>query len=811
MSARVKVGGQESFLNRLLVLREQQEVLNLSKKLHHQTAFNSDGGSGVSEGSSLGNPEARPQHSVFALPLPPPPRRPHLPPPPPRRPHLPPPPPPPPATHHLPPPLKPRLHLPPPDPPGFLADPRLQYDPSRDDQSRYYRDQEQGALEQRHYTYDDPRVETYDHRYPIGRGKEEERDDDRWGNLDLRIDEQQVVSEERPDEGEVSDEMSERLQQVEKQVQQQVEQQQQQQHQVALAARALLNSLARPQPTPPLLPFPNLPPEKLVDSQNVLARALASAAPRKPRGEKKPIPDTLKDEKYFERRKRNNLAAKKSRDARKMREDQTTTMRPALLLCVLSVVASSHGRRSRRDLLAAADDKDAANHPASPRDLVAAADTSVSRQSPSSANSPPNSWLYKFPPWFLPGNPAPDGFHSLQGKFQAAAKEFSMVDDGDVLIIDHFGSDERTGRLGNVRVPGNSAFRDAVVQTVLNVKYGKSQSPSSPGGSNSDNSGVSGQVVTPWLVPQSVPEPPLPSPTPTVPITLHQSHGRDPGFDNNLVTGRPQEKREPANTSLRQSNDFPIINNGDDFLSKVIRTDSRPSDTRDIKFQPSPPDVYQTTRPNNVAQEGHSSAVISGFRPSKLVSVTLGDQGSLQHGNAGGVTKPAVSQSQQHNPGNNIHHDNVNNSFLKVQQAALLKASDRPQSARHPQSTSGQTKQLVVPFLPGIPLPLLLQHSQRLSQIGRQPSLQVTLAHVQHRQRSGRDQGGVVNDLRKQQQTPGSAPLPTSIQDIINGDYDTAQTLYHTGRDPGITSTAHSKPTGAGGTDTDNQWLWRAS
>lgn len=45
---------------------------------------------------------------------------------------------------------------------------------------------------------------------------------------------------------------------------------------------------------------------------------------RRQRGEKRPIPDEQKDEKYFERRKRNNEAAKKSRDARKMREDRVT-------------------------------------------------------------------------------------------------------------------------------------------------------------------------------------------------------------------------------------------------------------------------------------------------------------------------------------------------------------------------------------------------------------------------------------------------------------------------------------------------------
>ncbi|XP_031634666.1 uncharacterized protein LOC116347973 [Contarinia nasturtii] len=51
---------------------------------------------------------------------------------------------------------------------------------------------------------------------------------------------------------------------------------------------------------------------------------------RRQRGEKRPIPDEQKDEKYFERRKRNNEAAKKSRDARKIREDRIA-FRAALL------------------------------------------------------------------------------------------------------------------------------------------------------------------------------------------------------------------------------------------------------------------------------------------------------------------------------------------------------------------------------------------------------------------------------------------------------------------------------------------------
>ena len=51
----------------------------------------------------------------------------------------------------------------------------------------------------------------------------------------------------------------------------------------------------------------------------LIGKTLIEAVPRRQRGEKKPIPEDLKDDKYFERRKRNNLAAKKSRDQRKIR------------------------------------------------------------------------------------------------------------------------------------------------------------------------------------------------------------------------------------------------------------------------------------------------------------------------------------------------------------------------------------------------------------------------------------------------------------------------------------------------------------
>ena len=56
-------------------------------------------------------------------------------------------------------------------------------------------------------------------------------------------------------------------------------------------------------------------------SRHLIGSGITNLHQKRPRSEKKPIPEEQKDEKYFERRKRNNQAAKKSRDARKIRED----------------------------------------------------------------------------------------------------------------------------------------------------------------------------------------------------------------------------------------------------------------------------------------------------------------------------------------------------------------------------------------------------------------------------------------------------------------------------------------------------------
>ena len=84
-------------------------------------------------------------------------------------------------------------------------------------------------------------------------------------------------------------------------------------------AVSVSGTTASSQPTPPLC---LLPPGVVGLSSPLVARALQGAGARRPRGTKRPIPDALKDQKYFERRRRNNLAAKRSRDSRKAREDQ---------------------------------------------------------------------------------------------------------------------------------------------------------------------------------------------------------------------------------------------------------------------------------------------------------------------------------------------------------------------------------------------------------------------------------------------------------------------------------------------------------
>ncbi|XP_076174030.1 uncharacterized protein LOC143149984 [Ptiloglossa arizonensis] len=76
----------------------------------------------------------------------------------------------------------------------------------------------------------------------------------------------------------------------------------------------LMQSLSVPQP------FSNTNTGSMV-TRHLLDTNGISNVQRRPRSEKKPIPDNQKDEKYYERRKRNNQAAKKSRDARKIRED----------------------------------------------------------------------------------------------------------------------------------------------------------------------------------------------------------------------------------------------------------------------------------------------------------------------------------------------------------------------------------------------------------------------------------------------------------------------------------------------------------
>ncbi|XP_042241193.1 uncharacterized protein LOC121878842 [Homarus americanus] len=481
------------------------------------------------------------------------------------------------------------------------------------------------------------------------------------------------------------------------------------------------------------------------------------------------------------------------------------TMKTTLIFCLFLChsVPSSRGHRSRRGLQGSGDDHHDHAHDhakASASEIVAAIDARGSRSSPSSGNPPPNSWLYKFPPWFLPSNPAPEGFKVSQGKSQDGGPEFSMVDDGDILIIDDIGSSEHTSDLSNIRVPGNSAFQDEVVQTLLGVKYGTSQDPSSLGSKI-----VSDELVTPWLVPQSVPEPPLPNPAPTVPLSFQNHHGGNTGFDNHLVTTRPQGDK------------IGLSNNENIFVSKTVIPESTPTNFPDTEFHPSPPDLTFTARPfNDAAQVEHASGDTRGFRPSPLISVT-----HLKANSVPGEPVVTSQGQQQHNPvHNNIQHNSISGNIFKGQLAALLKASDRPHTRgnqnqgnnnhiRNPQTLPNKQEDLSwTPFIPGIPLAIL----QQLSQAGRRGP------PPQQNHQGNQQPFNNNNNLRLQHHNtrggsvPDSASLPTSIQDIIDGAYDTVQPIYRKGRQQDSTAVNSGDGTvHAGGGDQDNKWLWRSS
>ncbi|KAK8388119.1 hypothetical protein O3P69_020184 [Scylla paramamosain] len=274
MAGQGRTSDHQSFLNNLLMMREQ-EIRLLSKKLHHQAALDSDGGSGISEGS-IGSPEP---HNLSMSPL--------------------------------------RAVSPPPTTQGSYSrysddhhnipsNSTLPHEPTYDQ-----RVGEQQPSNRFHPLYD-PLVEQYDQNHIYNRGADDSRDRgvywDRRNHQDAHQESGEATRQE--ENRDIASRMTESF----------LEQQQKQQQ--VLATQALLGSLTTQSNHHPLLPYSTLHSDSVVGGSSLLVRALASSAPRRPRGEKKPIPETLKDEKYYERRRRNNLAAKKSRDARKQREDQ---------------------------------------------------------------------------------------------------------------------------------------------------------------------------------------------------------------------------------------------------------------------------------------------------------------------------------------------------------------------------------------------------------------------------------------------------------------------------------------------------------
>ncbi|XP_076049922.1 uncharacterized protein LOC143030636 [Oratosquilla oratoria] len=110
---------------------------------------------------------------------------------------------------------------------------------------------------------------------------------------------------------------------------------------------------------------------------------------------------------------------------------------------------------------------------------------------PSSGDGVLNPWLYKFPPWHVPLNPAPNHFKpmisSSSGKdlHSGNPNTFSDLMDGDVIIdLSPFVEGGIRGiDVQNVKIPASSPYRDEVIQTILEkngARYQKTKT-SDPG------------------------------------------------------------------------------------------------------------------------------------------------------------------------------------------------------------------------------------------------------------------------------------------------------------------------------------------
>ncbi|KAK7068251.1 hypothetical protein SK128_000888 [Halocaridina rubra] len=217
------------------------------------------------------------------------------------------------------------------------------------------------------------------------------------------------------------------------------------------------------------------------------------------------------------------------------------------------------GHRDRRNL--AEDDLQNVNF-----DLKGAADSTGSENDVSAGADAPNSWLYKFPPWFFPNNPPPDGFSKLKDNdlvTDAGVPDILNLPDtepadGDVILVSDKTKSDRSGRLYNIKIPGNSEFRDEVVQTLIDIAVSKAQNTFTGPNSQVISSGISIQDVTPLSLSNAAPSPPPPPLEPTISLDLQSFQDNLVKFNSDMVANSPpfEEPNLSLDSQFDSENDF---------------------------------------------------------------------------------------------------------------------------------------------------------------------------------------------------------------------------------------------------------------
>lgn len=440
---------------------------------------------------------------------------------------------------------------------------------------------------------------------------------------------------------------------------------------------------------------------------------------------------------------------------------------------------------------------------------------------PSSGASVPNSWLYKFPPWFLPNNPAPEGFakhqipapsgvgpllkdpqlstsggpptHFPEGSSTPSAggpkalspgSHFRIPDDpgaslpdvldGDVVIVSDLQQGERTGRLQNIRLRGDSEFKEELLRTILETKLLNKEVPlqtSTPSGAEAPPG------VTPFQLPLSAGPPPPPPPAPTQPFVLQDLGGGDLPAAHGFGGATSSESGVgKAATGGRFGGGGPVRT---PFVAPLTPA-THHAEGGLGEFRPSPPDLTFANRspPRSFLQAAPSLPLQQtpprdpSFNPPPAISAP--QLRPPQRGLGGPPFRRPV-----------VEHNAIADAFFKDQEEALLKAADGAK-VRGGRVHGAADDPVWIPFIPGVPLPILVQHSlaerrrqkaQRTRSLGSQPPpSSLSLPPFSHADRRP------STHLAHPPAGSGEASYPTSIQDIINSRLDTSQELYSRAR-----------------------------